>query len=192
MESITLKRKFRLARKLPSDYVLSRGFTMLFAVLMASVLLAVGVSIFNISLKELKISSAVRESNLAFYTADSGRECAIYWDLYALHKNGGTGDFWGFATTTKSLADKTVASDTDLSCGSGILDFSISKSGTSATTKFTVQLGTNPEQPYCADVSVVKTVEGDGAVNTTIVSQGHNTCDLTDPTAVERGIQVAY
>jgi len=61
-----------------------RGFAMLFAVLTASLLLTIGISIFNISLKELLISTAARESQVAFYSADSARECALYWDV----KNG--------------------------------------------------------------------------------------------------------
>ncbi len=47
---------------------------------MASLLLTIGLSIFRIALKELAISTATRQSIHAFYAADSGRECALYWD----------------------------------------------------------------------------------------------------------------
>lgn len=59
------------------------GFALLFSVLIASLLLAVGLSIFNITLKELSISNATRQSIIAFYAADSGREQALYNDLKA-------------------------------------------------------------------------------------------------------------
>jgi Tfp pilus assembly protein PilX len=57
------------------------GFALLFSVLVSSLLLAVGLSIFNIALKELAISTATRNSIIAFYAADSGREQALYNDL---------------------------------------------------------------------------------------------------------------
>jgi len=54
---------------------------MLFAVLVSGVLLAIAISIGNISLKELIISNTIRESQAAFYAADSGMEKALYEDL---------------------------------------------------------------------------------------------------------------
>jgi hypothetical protein len=56
------------------------GFALLFSVLLSSLLLSIGLSIFRIALKELDISSASRYSINAFYAADSGRECISYWD----------------------------------------------------------------------------------------------------------------
>lgn len=57
----------------------SKGFALLFSVLVASLLLTIGLSIFRIALKELAISTASRQSIHAFYAADSGWECAKYW-----------------------------------------------------------------------------------------------------------------
>jgi hypothetical protein len=58
----------------------NKGFALLFSVLVSSLLLTIGLSIFSIALKELAISTATRQSIHAFYAADSGRECAKYWD----------------------------------------------------------------------------------------------------------------
>ncbi len=57
------------------------GFALLFSVLVSSLLLTIGLSIFNIALKELAISTATRQSVHAFYAADSGLEYAKYRDL---------------------------------------------------------------------------------------------------------------
>jgi hypothetical protein len=57
------------------------GFAILFAVLLASFLITLGISIFSISLKEILITTSVRDSQIAFYTADSAQECAQYWDF---------------------------------------------------------------------------------------------------------------
>jgi len=57
------------------------GFAMLFAVLASSLLIAIGISIFNISLKELQIATSEQASQAAYYAADSAEECALYWDI---------------------------------------------------------------------------------------------------------------
>ena len=56
----------------------SKGYTLLFAVIVASVTLAIGVSILTISKKEFLLSSAARESSISFYVADACFECAMY------------------------------------------------------------------------------------------------------------------
>jgi hypothetical protein len=57
-----------------------RGYALLFAVLVSSVVLAVGVSILNISRKELLLTTGAEQSQYAFYAADTGYECALYQD----------------------------------------------------------------------------------------------------------------
>src|SRR3990167_11151100 len=57
-----------------------RGFTLLFAVLIGSLLFSVGIAIAHLSLKEIVLSSAGKESEKAFFAADTGTECALYWD----------------------------------------------------------------------------------------------------------------
>jgi len=56
------------------------GFALLFSVLISSLLLTIGLSIFSIALKELAISTNARQSIFAFYAADSGREYVKYLD----------------------------------------------------------------------------------------------------------------
>jgi Tfp pilus assembly protein PilX len=58
-----------------------KGFALLFSVLIASLLLTIGLSIFSITLKELAISTSARQSIYAFYAADSGREYALHEDV---------------------------------------------------------------------------------------------------------------
>jgi len=57
------------------------GFTLLLASLIASLLLSVGLSMFTIAQKEIILSSLGRDSQYAFYAADAGAECALYWDF---------------------------------------------------------------------------------------------------------------
>jgi len=56
------------------------GYTLLFAMIVASIVLALGVSLLTISRKEFVLSSNATQSTDAFYAADSGVGCAEYWD----------------------------------------------------------------------------------------------------------------
>lgn len=59
----------------------TRGFTVLLAALVASLVLSLGLSISVIVRKSIRLSSVGRDSQIAFYAADSGAECALYWDM---------------------------------------------------------------------------------------------------------------
>ncbi len=55
-----------------------RGVALLFVVLLTSVLLMVALGIQNIAYKELVFAMEARDSNLAFFAADTGLECGLY------------------------------------------------------------------------------------------------------------------
>ncbi len=60
-----------------------RGITLLISVLMVSVVLAVGIGVYNRTYKELYFSSFWKQTQLALSAADSGLECALYWQLHS-------------------------------------------------------------------------------------------------------------
>ena len=67
-----------------------KGFTLLYALLVISVVLMVTASIFSILLKEMRISSFGKASQIAYYAAESGAECAVYWAASGTNFNGAT------------------------------------------------------------------------------------------------------
>lgn len=69
--------------------VRQRGFTILLAALVASLVLSLGLSIVVIVRKSITLSSIGRDSQFAFYAADSGAECALYWDIRHDHFDEG-------------------------------------------------------------------------------------------------------
>ncbi len=86
----------------------NKGFALLFSVLVSSLLLTIGLSILNVSLKELAISTASRQSIYAFYAADSGREYALYTDTKLVNSffTYNNEDSWNPADVVKdSIAD---------------------------------------------------------------------------------------
>ncbi len=145
-----------------------KGFTLLIAVVTTSILLLVSFVVGNIALKQLMLAYSSQESQYSFYAADSGIECAIYWDL---HYAGGTQS--AFATSSPGSIrcnNQTVATGGG---GSG-----------SPTSTFTITLSKG-----CAIVSVTKFNNGD----TTINSRGYNdSCSGGSSRRFERGIIVTY
>jgi hypothetical protein len=58
-----------------------RGFTVLMAVLVSILVLAIASSLVRIVLKQVKFSGSGRESQISYYVADTGIECALLWDF---------------------------------------------------------------------------------------------------------------
>ncbi len=152
-----------------------RGYVLAFAVLVGSILISIGLGMFNIAIKEVVLSSSGRESQLAFYAADSGGECAVYWDIR--HPNFSSSVF---ATSSQSVipssgvscAGKDITSDWTVvtGAGSGITTFNINLSNGSCTT-------------------VVVTKQSN---TTKIESRGLNTCNTSNPRRLERGLRINY
>ena len=165
---------------------MNKGFTLFVALVVSSLILSVSLSLSNIILKQLIFSHTGSESQLAFYAADSGAECALYWD-----RKGSLGDtvFDGaFATTTVSRASQ---GPLDIQCGMGLAAYpsfgprvgSIYKDVDSitqnaATTTFYVNYSdTNAALNHtaCAKVIVSKVIDlATGIEKTRIDSRGYN------------------
>ena len=58
----------------------NRGFVILFAVTLASILLTISLGVSNIALREIKFSTSAKDTNDAFFAADTGTECALFND----------------------------------------------------------------------------------------------------------------
>jgi len=58
----------------------SGGFVVLFTVLISSIILAIALGISSVSLGEVVLSGTAKEGNTAFFAADAGAECALYFD----------------------------------------------------------------------------------------------------------------
>lgn len=57
-----------------------KGFVILFAVIITSIVLLVSIGISGVIYKETLLSSSSRDGGYAFFAADSGLECALFWD----------------------------------------------------------------------------------------------------------------
>ncbi|MFA6416342.1 MAG: hypothetical protein WCW56_02545 [Candidatus Paceibacterota bacterium] len=58
---------------------LSKGFVLLYSLLVAGIVLAIGLSLSSIISKQITLSSIGKMSRVAYYAADAGRDCAFFW-----------------------------------------------------------------------------------------------------------------
>jgi Tfp pilus assembly protein PilX len=65
-----------------------KGFTLLYSLLVISVVLMVTSSIFSILLKEMRLSAFGKASQIAYYAAETGGECALYWGQNGVEFDG--------------------------------------------------------------------------------------------------------
>lgn len=159
-----------------------RGFTLLLAALVASIVLGLGAAIFQLAQKQLILSSIGRDSQFAFYAADTAAECALYWDFRYSY----------FGTTTPSGAENPLC---DLE--------EIGATGRSETFPYTMTSAqmnffqdASPSGGYCAQVFVTKSIDPTtSAIRTLVHADGYSiNCDsiLTSPRALQRSVELHY
>ena len=177
-----------------------RGYTLLFAVLTATLVLGVAVFILNISRKQFILSSTARDSMFSLYAADSGIECvAAHKDLLvpATPANKITCDnqsvdisFVAFPSPGYVDASKVAHADAQ------IASF---KFGFSYTPLGALQAGA-PGTNGCAKVDVITYADtvNSGTVDRVIDSRGYNFCDSTfepktsNARTVERELELTF
>jgi hypothetical protein len=166
----------------------NKGFTLLFAVLVSVLVLAVGTSIISIALRQVVLSGVGRDSQYAFYAANTGIECALFWDL-----NGGV--------TFQSSLNNPGLGPIPRCANSDNIEITFEDLGENThTSDFTLEFNNISDVdisvPYCVDVTVTKNEEtGPGGLDriaTTIMSRGYNTCVPDNPRRIERGLELSY
>lgn len=166
----------------------SGGYSLLLAILVINIVLAMSLGIFSITMRELQLASFMKDSQKAFGAADRALECTLYWDR-AYNWNGMTPAISIFSTGGTYTAPTNLV---DAACegqqlsdaaaypvGSG---WSVSNTAATGTTNFILAYST---EDTCADVAVVK----DDTV-TLITVNGYNTCDMNNPRRIQRTLHV--
>jgi Tfp pilus assembly protein PilX len=147
-----------------------RGFALLIAVILTSVVLALGEALLDVAYKQILLSSSAKNSQYAFYNADSALECALYWDQKL--------NAFDYATPLASGS---------ITCNStAIQGYTSAVSGGTRITTFAVACSTGAGSS--ASVTAYKQSGG----TTDIYANGYNSCDATSATRIERGLKVHY
>jgi len=95
------------------------GFVILFAATLSSILLAIALGVSNIALKEIKFGTSVKDTNDAFFAADTGIEYMLFDDKPPSSPyvpDAGTNQTWntvitGLGSTGNSCAKVSIVKD---------------------------------------------------------------------------------
>ena len=181
----------------------------MFAVLVSSVVLGVGVSILNISRKEILLTAGAQDSQYAFYAADAGYECALYEDFQNSAFSSTTAT--DLAVNCGQIAGASYASYVSIVDGGDVgvnnahkwdylFSLPVSDAGSCAAVDVTKLITTTDTDTTDADGNTV-VIETQSA-STTVLSDGFNVgwenespsgdCNAYDASKVERALQATY
>ena len=140
------------------------GFILPLAVLITSIILSMSFTIFILVFSSIKFSALGRDSQVAFYAADGGVECALFWDI----------KFNAFdPTNPRGTVDCAEKEDVPVTENpAGVFSFSL----------------TGLPNGSCAEVEIDKSE----FPVTVVRSRGHNTCDAGRSDRAERALEVSY
>ena len=155
----------------------NKGFVLLYAVMLSSILLAITVGVMEISYSEIKFGTSAKDTNDAFFAADTGAECALYYDKVSPNLFPVAG-----GATEIMCANSSITPTYSSGSGSGFYSFIIKNLGGESLIS---------DRKGCAVVTVFKT-ESSGQ----IISKGYNNngvnCDTSNASTVERQLILNY
>lgn len=67
---------------------MNKGFTLLYALLIITLVFSVSASVMQIMTKELRLANFGEVSQIALYAAKSGSDCALYWAIQGAFDEG--------------------------------------------------------------------------------------------------------
>lgn len=143
------------------------GFVLLYTMILSSIILAVTFGVTNIALKETNFSISARAANDAFFAADTGAECALFYD--------------------KASSDAFSGAEISMECGGNPSEVVLNSSG--ADSWYFEVNGLGESQRACARVTLTR---DQTLFSTTIVSKGYSNCDVNLGNVVERELKISY
>jgi hypothetical protein len=155
-----------------------KGVVILFAVLLVSVVLTISLGVFNITYRQLVLSSIARESEVAFAVADSARNCAVYWNSPERPSDRRPFGYYKYVDPVWSLEPAVIVS-TNISCADVNVAVVPVENGGFRTSVFQLEFEIpDPVTPansrsVCANVSVTKSTNL-ASRQTVITVDGYN------------------
>jgi hypothetical protein len=154
------------------------GFTLLWVIIIISIVLSISFTALMLTMGEMEFSIVGRESQKALYAANSGIECALYWEFQKSAFDSWSNppstpaefspalncaDLSGFNIWTNGVNTNYTCETGEDYCGAG-------NSTTASSTSFALKLNDNDA---CVEVSVFKILDQqDSLIKTKVLSVG--------------------
>lgn len=162
-----------------APHIPQRGFTLLIAIILASVALVVGLSLADIAYKQVVLSSTAKNSQVAFYRADSAMECALYYDQQFAAFNRASAYTGSIQCENRAVANYSGSAYSN-SLGSGW--------------RTTFNVTCPGDTGVSGSITVYKAESGvcSGTSKNCLYASGYNLCSTTAPNRFERALKVLY
>ncbi len=152
-----------------------KGYAILFTVVIVSAISVITAGLSSTAYKQLILSSLAKDSQTAFYQADTASDCALYADRVE--------------TVKIPINENIIAKGGSWYCGNSELTITPKGGG-----NYTIQPITPNSSNPCFRIDVVK--ENISlpvpVVKTTISAKGYNICKTNNARTVEREIEINY
>jgi len=150
-----------------------KGYAILFTVIIIGAISALTAGLTNTVYKQLILSSLVKNSQSAFYQADTAGGCALYADLM--------------------ISPEMFQNEGKWSCGGYTLMIHPKEEGELGIGSYDLVPENEDSIDPCFRISVTKTLIGSTEDSETkIIAQGYNICNKSNPRVVEREIEINY
>lgn len=185
-----------------------RGVLVLIAILITSVVVTLALALASVTVRQLELAAGAKPANTAFYAADAGVNCALYWDLRhplygeSLFKIKDDDSQYTYTNPNDSDEPPVSCYNFDFAKGEGN-SWVIANVGGSWETDFNFTLDENQANVTapCVLVNVRKEWSDNapangfldpGEVRTIITGTGYSSCDSANARRAQRVIEQIY
>jgi Tfp pilus assembly protein PilX len=150
----------------------NKGFALVFVMMIVSTISIISAGLLSAGLKQMQLSSLAKDSETAFYQADTASECAFYAEFVASVDTPGI-----FQSGTNTWT-----------CGGQNLDVTATNGG-----GFDAKFHDDTQNTPCFSMVVKKQPGSADKTTTTIIdAYGYNMCNKSNSRTVERKIETTY
>lgn len=145
-----------------------KGYAILFTVIIVSAISVIAAGISNAIYKQIVLSSLARDSQTAFYMADTASDCALLFDMEIMN----------------TITDFELLENYPWFCGGFNMNVNPEISG-----NYTIEPSGSDGSSLTPCYRVSTTKNGN---STTIIANGYNICNKNNIRTVERQIKIVY
>ena len=159
------------------------GYAILFTVVIMGIILSIAIGLSNSTFKQIVLSSVARDSQLAFYEADTATECALY--ASAVSNALTSGSPWFYCTLDSSGNQLRLSVTTQTQYGRS--------HGQQVITGYNVtampQADNFPKSAPCFDITLNQDLTQATPASQMVVN-GYNFCDGTNSRTLQRQVNI--
>lgn len=160
-----------------------KGYAILFTLVIVSAVSVITAGLTNTIYKQMILSSITKDSQAAFYQADTASDCALYADSV---------EYKNYLLDPETSIFSKANPANPWPCGG--MDLVITPTDGNLYKGYDLKLSDETSSDPCFSINVEKVTTGNGpdmkVIKSTITAKGYNICDKKNSRTVERAIEI--